>query len=103
MGEPAESSGRFKRCGEFRPGFLNLPKDSIELLKQFHVELLHFNAKVNLIGRGTERDADEAHFADSIMGGQMVIEALHLERRSTTLDRAMVFLVLRWRFWIRSE
>ena len=38
------------------------------------MELLHFNAKVNLIGRGTERDADEAHFSDSIAGAEIVFK-----------------------------
>jgi 16S rRNA (guanine527-N7)-methyltransferase len=54
--------------------FPKLPPSAIELLKMFHVELLHFNAKVNLIGRGTERESDEAHFADCIYGSQIVLE-----------------------------
>jgi 16S rRNA (guanine527-N7)-methyltransferase len=44
-------------------------------LKEFHVELLKFNLKLNLISRTTERDADEVHFADSIFGSRMVLAA----------------------------
>lgn len=43
-------------------------------MKVFHAELLHFNTKVNLIGRGTERDSDETHFADSIFGSQLILK-----------------------------
>lgn len=41
-----------------------------ELLKTYHGELLRFNAKLNLISRNTERDADETHFADCILAVQ---------------------------------
>jgi 16S rRNA (guanine(527)-N(7))-methyltransferase RsmG len=54
--------------------FPHLQPAAMELLRLFHVELLHFNAKVNLIGRGTERDADETHFADCIMGAEMMLK-----------------------------
>lgn len=54
--------------------FNHLSPQVLETLRLFHVELLHFNAKVNLIGRGTERDADEAHFADSIAGAEIVFK-----------------------------
>jgi 16S rRNA (guanine527-N7)-methyltransferase len=47
----------------------------LEQLKMFHVELLRFNAKVNLISRNTERDADEAHFADCILAVQILLGA----------------------------
>ena len=54
--------------------FPNLSTSTLDLLRLFHVELLHFNSKVNLIGRGTERESDEAHFADAIYGIQIVLE-----------------------------
>lgn len=43
---------------------------SIERLHLYHGELLKFNSKLNLISRNTERDADEAHFADCILAAQ---------------------------------
>jgi 16S rRNA (guanine527-N7)-methyltransferase len=51
-----------------------MPANMLETMRLFHVELLHFNAKVNLIGRGTERDADEAHMADSILGSEILLK-----------------------------
>lgn len=54
--------------------FPDLSKETLDLLQLFHVELLHFNAKINLIGRGTERDADEMHFADAILGAQIMLK-----------------------------
>jgi 16S rRNA (guanine527-N7)-methyltransferase len=54
--------------------FPKLSPDMQETLKKFHAELLNFNAKINLIGRGTERDADEAHFADAISGSELLLK-----------------------------
>ncbi len=53
--------------------FPHLSEETLHMLQLFHVELLHFNAKVNLIGRGTERESDEIHFADSILGAEIVL------------------------------
>lgn len=50
--------------------FSALAPDTLETLRQFHVELLKFNAKLNLISRNTERDADETHFADCVLAIQ---------------------------------
>lgn len=63
--------------------FPNLPSPTLELLKRFHVELLKFNGKLNLISRNTERDADEAHFADSILAVQALPQ---LAKASLVLD-----------------
>lgn len=41
-------------------------------LKLYHTELLKFNAKLNLISRNTERDADEVHFADCLMAAEVL-------------------------------
>lgn len=46
-----------------------------EQLRLYHAELLKFNAKLNLISRNTERDADEVHFADSVMSVQILMKA----------------------------
>lgn len=73
MGESSQSSESVQALWRVPQWFPNLSGDIQNTLKLFHVELLQFNAKVNLIGRGTERDADEAHFADSIMGSQLLI------------------------------
>jgi 16S rRNA (guanine527-N7)-methyltransferase len=44
-----------------------------EKLKRYHAELLKFNLKVNLISRNTEREADEVHFADSILAAKVLL------------------------------
>jgi 16S rRNA (guanine527-N7)-methyltransferase len=54
--------------------FPNLPEEKIEVLKAFHAELLKFNARVNLIARSTEREADELHFADCIFASEIVFQ-----------------------------
>ena len=47
--------------------FPDLAPATLETLRMFHVELLKFNGRLNLISRNTERDADETHFADAIL------------------------------------
>jgi 16S rRNA (guanine527-N7)-methyltransferase len=53
--------------------FAALPAETLAMLKTFHVELLKFNGKLNLISRNTEREADETHFADSILACQLIL------------------------------
>jgi len=79
MGEPAEkkdgaSTQALQALWRVPQWFPKLSPQILETMRLFHVELLHFNAKVNLIGRGTERDADEAHMADSIMGSELLLK-----------------------------
>jgi 16S rRNA (guanine527-N7)-methyltransferase len=57
------------RLPEWFPG---TPSQILEALKNYHSELLKFNLKLNLISRSTERDADEAHFADCLQACTMV-------------------------------
>ncbi len=47
----------------------------LESLKTYHGELLKFNLRLNLISRATERDADETHFADSLLAAQLLVKA----------------------------
>jgi 16S rRNA (guanine527-N7)-methyltransferase len=54
--------------------FPKLGKPIQDALRTYHTELLKFNAKVNLISRNTERDADEVHFADCLMGAQAMLK-----------------------------
>lgn len=44
-------------------------------LRVFHMELLRFNGRLNLISRRTEIDADIVHFADSILASRMILKA----------------------------
>lgn len=53
--------------------FKDLPEETLSKLKTYHSELIRFNAKLNLIGRQTEREADEQHFADCIPAAQTVL------------------------------
>lgn len=43
-----------------------------EALKLYHSELIRFNGRLNLISRSTEREADESHFADSILAADLL-------------------------------
>ena len=54
--------------------FPDLSEGVLKSLKTYHEELLKFNAKVNLISRSTEREADEVHFADCVMAGQLLLQ-----------------------------
>ncbi|MGE0529234.1 MAG: 16S rRNA (guanine(527)-N(7))-methyltransferase RsmG [Bdellovibrionales bacterium] len=47
--------------------FPDINPETIKRLKAYHAELLKFNLRLNLISRTTEREADEVHFADSIL------------------------------------
>ena len=53
--------------------FPDLPAPVQEQLRLYHSELIKYNAKLNLIGRQTERDADEQHFADSISASLLIL------------------------------
>lgn len=56
--------------------FPDLNETVLETLKKFHDELVRYNTKINLIGRATERDSDEVHFADSVLGGRLILSKL---------------------------
>lgn len=62
--KPDDAGNALWRIAEWFP---DLSPRVLEQLKAYHGELLKFNAKVNLISRNTERDADEGHFADSLL------------------------------------
>ena len=55
--------------------FPELSKGVLEKLYIYSIELINFNERLNLISPKTERDADQLHFADSIIGGKMILEA----------------------------
>ncbi len=52
--------------------FPDLNPSVIQKMQIYHSELLKFNSKLNLISRNTERDADEAHFADCILATKLM-------------------------------
>lgn len=53
--------------------FPDLSPAVLENLKSYHVELLKFNGRLNLISRNTEREADEIHFADTIAASEVIL------------------------------
>jgi len=57
--------------------FPQLKESTLQKLHRYQEELIRYNTKLNLIGRQTERDSDEQHFADCISAGLLVLE--HLE------------------------
>ena len=50
-----------------------------EKLKIYHSELLRFNKATNLISAKTANNADLLHFADSIIGGGVILNATEAE------------------------
>lgn len=67
------------------PGWYRfLDRQIIEDLKMFHVELLRFSTKINLISQNSKEKADEIHFADSI-------EAFLLLKKKDLLRKNPIF------------
>lgn len=67
------------------PGWYKfLDRKVIEDLKKFHVELLRFSTKINLISQNSKQKADEIHFADSI-------EAFLLLKKKDLLRKNPIF------------
>lgn len=60
------------RVGTWYP---DIPATTLTRLQVYHAELLKFNARLNLVSRNTERDADEVHFADSILAARSLSHA----------------------------
>lgn len=54
--------------------FANLNPEQQVAFKKLHTELLKFNAQINLISKKTEKDADQVHFADSILACRIILE-----------------------------
>ena len=54
--------------------FSDLSEDILVGLQKFHFELIQFNKKMNLISASTEKIADQVHFADCILGSQVILE-----------------------------
>jgi 16S rRNA (guanine527-N7)-methyltransferase len=63
----ADDTGSANALWRIPEWFPDLSPRVQELLRAYHTELLKFNLKLNLISRNTERDADEAHFADCLL------------------------------------
>ena len=54
--------------------FPDLSKEIIGQLYAYHFELLRFNKRINLISARSEVNADDIHFADAVLGGQMILK-----------------------------
>ena len=54
--------------------FDDLSDESLNRLKMFHMELISFNGRINLISPRTERNSDIIHFADSITAARCLLE-----------------------------
>lgn len=54
--------------------FPELSDDILSALRLFHVELLRFNQKLNLISNFTEDNADLSHFYESIKSSQFIMQ-----------------------------
>ncbi|MCB0361869.1 MAG: 16S rRNA (guanine(527)-N(7))-methyltransferase RsmG, partial [Bdellovibrionales bacterium] len=54
--------------------FPHLSEDAISQLRMFHAELLAFNRKINLISSRTESNSDLIHFADCVLGSELILK-----------------------------
>ena len=61
-----------------REWFPSLDERAHERLRIFHIELLRWTKKINLISPASVREADLTHFADSILGAQIIFADLSL-------------------------
>lgn len=57
-----------------RDHFPELSDDALSALRLFHIELLRFNQKLNLISNFTEDNADLLHFYESIKSSQFMMQ-----------------------------
>lgn len=57
-----------------REWFPDLSEEILLKLRRFHFELIYFNRKMNLISSRTEVHADQIHFADCVMGSQVILK-----------------------------
>jgi 16S rRNA (guanine527-N7)-methyltransferase len=67
----SESDNALWRIPEWFP---TMDPKLAEALKTYHKELMKFNGKLNLISRSTEREADETHFADSLLASELLLK-----------------------------
>ena len=63
-----------KEMWRVRQWFPSLDERAQERLRIFHIELIRWTKKINLISAASIIEADFIHFADSIMGAQFVLE-----------------------------
>jgi 16S rRNA (guanine527-N7)-methyltransferase len=68
----AESDNALWRIPEW---FATMDPSLAEALKTYHKELMKFNGRLNLISRSTEREADETHFADSLLAAELLLKS----------------------------
>ena len=67
------------RHWRIREWFPDLSEDVFLKFKQFHSELIYFNKRMNLISARTERNADQIHIADCIMGAELILNRTKAE------------------------
>ncbi len=65
------TKGKFWRLPEWFSQILT--EAELNLLRAYHIELLHFNTRLNLISVQTESNADLVHFSDSVLGSKEIL------------------------------
>lgn len=63
--------GRYWRLATW---FKDLNPKQLDQLKNYFLELVKFNGRINLISPRTEQTADLVHFADCVLGGRAVLK-----------------------------
>jgi 16S rRNA (guanine527-N7)-methyltransferase len=63
-----------------REWFTDLDERALERLRIYHLELVRWNTKINLISSGTSEFADRVHFADSILGVRLILPEIKKQK-----------------------
>ncbi len=69
----SDLKANFEKNWRIADWFPDLSELQQTMLRVYYLELLKFNPKINLISRRTETEADQVHFADSIMAGKLIL------------------------------
>lgn len=72
MGTQSEYENKLWRINEWFP---ELSEDARRQLRTYHVELITFNRAINLISNRSEENADLVHFADCVLGCQLLLKS----------------------------
>jgi 16S rRNA (guanine527-N7)-methyltransferase len=88
------------RIREWFKGRHEIDERAFERLRIYHIELVRWTQKINLISPGTVADADRIHFADGILGCLIISKDLGNQKRVVDLGSGngipgVVFSILR--------
>jgi len=72
-GDASSAGSEYWRIPEWFP---QIPPETVQKLRVFQKDLIHFNGRMSLISPRTEQGSDLVHIADGIIGGEIVAKNL---------------------------